>query len=295
MISNTHATVLSTLILGTLGLSGCQSQQTFSSPQAAAAALTSAVQDEDRGEMKKLFGSRAKELRSGDPDQDRADMQVFARRMREQQEIALDGDGRAELLLGPERWPFAVPIVKEGDAWRFDTEAGIDELINRRVGRNELQVIGACQTVIDAQREYFSIDRNGDGVLEYAQRLMSTEGRRDGLYWTAPGGIDPSPIGPVLAAAASRTDDSGHRLPYYGYYFKQLKSDRTGPYADNGRLTRGWAAVAHPAEYGESGVMSFLFGSDGVVYEKDLGERTDDVVKAMEVYDPSDGWKSATN
>lgn len=302
MSNHIQASMLTTaLVLGALGLAGCQSQQTFSSPDAAASALTSAVQEENRGELRKLFGSRGRELRSGDPDQDRADLQVFSRRLGEHREISMVDAERAELLLGSERWPFAVPIVKDGDAWRFDTDAGIEELTNRRIGRNELRVIAACRTVIDGQREYYSQDRNGDGVLEYAQRLMSTEGTRDGLYWPAPGGVDPSPIGPVLAAAASRTDEAGQRLPYYGYLFKPLRQrgpgapGGAGTYAVNGKLTQGWAVLAHPAEYGETGIMSFQFGSDGTVYEKDLGDGTDDAVKHMDAYDPTDGWTPTSN
>lgn len=287
------------LLVGAAWLGGCQSQSTFSKPEDAVTKLASAVEQKDRGEMRELFGSRVSELRSDDPDLDRTDLDVFARRLKEQHQIEMQSDDRAVVLLGQDRWPFAVPIVKEKDAWRFDTDAGIEELNNRRIGRNELQVIGACRTLIDAQREYISMDRNGDGVPEYAQRLMSTEGTHDGLYWPAPGGVDPSPIGPVLAQAATRTDDQGHRIPYYGYLFKALYKSGPGAsggardYKVNGRLTNGWAVIARPAEYDVSGVMSFLLGSDGTVYEKDLGPDTEAIVQKMDAYDPSNGWKPA--
>ncbi|MBL8746372.1 MAG: DUF2950 domain-containing protein [Phycisphaerae bacterium] len=284
------AALASGMFIGLFGLSGCQSQKTFSSPEAAVAALSEAVQEQDRGDLRQLFGSRAHELRSDDPDQDRNDLIIFSRRLKEQREISLEGEDRAVLLLGASRWPFAVPMVKTGGAWRFDTDAGIEELTNRRIGRNELQVIEACRTLIDAQREYISKDHDGDGVFEYASHLMSTEGTHDGLYWPAPGGVDPSPIGPVLAAAATRTDERGRRMPYYGYYFRPLFRGGTGDYMVNGNLTNGWGAVAYPAEYDVTGVMSFLCGSDGVVYQQDFGPETEKKVKALEVHDPSKGW-----
>ncbi len=277
---------------------GCQSQKSFSSPEAAVKALSHAVEDENRGELKQLFGSRMQDLRSGDPAQDRQDRLIFQRRLAARQEVEKDGEDRAVLLVGEERWPFAVPIVKHRGEWRFDTEAGVEEVQNRRIGRNELQIIEACRTVMDAQREYISKDHDGDGVYEYAHRLMSTEGTHDGLYWPTIGGVDPSPIGPALATAATQTDAAGNRMPYYGYLVKPLL--RRGPGAPggaadfkvNGKLTNGWAAIAYPAEYDVTGVMSFLFGSDGTVFEKDLGPATEKDVKGMEAFDPSDGWKA---
>jgi hypothetical protein len=201
---------------------GCQSQRRFATPADAVAALTTAAESGDRADLRDLFGPRVAELRSGDPDQDEVDIASFRRRLSEATEIETTEPDKATLLIGQTRWPFAVPIVREHDMWRFDTDAGIEELDNRRIGRNELRTIAACRTLIAAQNEYRSADRNGDGMPEYASRLMSTEGTKDGLYWPSPGGVDPSPIGPVFAQAAIRTDDAGERMPFNGYNFKGL-------------------------------------------------------------------------
>jgi len=276
------------------GTGGCESQRTFQSPEAAVTSLSEAISAGDRDELRALFGPRAAELRSGDVEQDRQDFASFGRSLESGHVIEPDGEDRATVLVGEERWPFAVPLVNEQGGWRFDTDAGIEELTNRRIGRNELRTIAACRTLIEAQAEYRGVDRDGDGVLEYAQRLMSTPGTRDGLYWPAPGGVDPSPIGPVLAFAAARTDEGGHRLPYNGYFYRLLTAQGSGApggamsYFSGADLTGGWAVIAWPAEYGETGVMSFLAGHGGVVYERDLGP--DSAAVAIAEFDPSAGW-----
>jgi hypothetical protein len=202
------------------------------------------------------------------------------------------------VLIGEDQWPFAVPLVLKGSKWYFDTDAGLEELTNRRIGRNELRTIAACRTLIDAQAEFFERDPDGLGVKHYAPRLMSTEGKKDGLYWPAPGGVDPSPIGPVMASAAARRDEEGERIPFNGYLFKPL--DRQGQsapggamdYRQEGQLTRGWAVLAYPAVYGETGIMSFLCSSHGIVYEQDLGDQTDQIVAEIDAFDPDSPWQN---
>lgn len=291
-----------TLTLAALALaaSGC-AQQTFATPEDAAAALADAVERHDRAELRRIFGPKAAKLRSGDEAQDRADFDRFAGMIRENRTVAPIGDGVAVLEVGDIGWPFAVPLVSEEGKWRFDTEAGIEELEVRRIGRNELLTILVCETVYLAQKEYFEKDRDGDGVKEYAQKMMSSPGQKDGLYWPSPGGAEPSPIGPYLAEAAARKDASGQRPPFHGYLYKGLQ--RQGPSAPggprdflvNGHLTGGWAAIAWPAEYDRTGVMTFIVSHDGVVYEKDCGPQTASAVASIDAFDPGDGWKRFGN
>lgn len=283
-------------VIAAAALSACQSQRDFSSPEDAVAALTTAAERDDKSELRRIFGPDGAELRSDDPEQDRLDVAAFRRALAEAAEIERRGDDSATLLVGEERWPFAVPIVREADRWRFDTEAGIEELDNRRIGRNELRTIAALRTLVDAQAAYFSSDRDGDAVPEYAARLLSSPGTRDGLYWPSPGGVDPSPIGPVLASAATRHDDEGDRIPYNGYRFRLLT--RQGEAAPGGAmdfsspdgLTGGWAAIAWPAEYDVSGVMTFLVSSAGVIYQADLGPDTESATAAITEFAPGEGW-----
>lgn len=278
---------------------GCGSQRTFDSPDAAVSALAKAVESRDRSTLRSMFGPRSAELQSGDPDQDRADLASFGRAIAEHHELERDGPDRATVLVGDDRWPFAVPLVKDGTDWRFDTDAGIEELTNRRIGRNELRTISACRTLIEAQAEYRAADPDHDGAPEYAQRLMSSEGKKDGLYWPSPGGVDPSPIGPVFAEAAIKTGETGERIPFNGYRYRLLTAQGPGApggamdYLSNGRLTGGWAVIAWPAEYDQSGVMTFIASHHGVIYEKDLGPDTATEAAAIAAFDPSDGWAPA--
>jgi len=277
--------------------SGCQSQRTFRSPDEAVTALADAVKQQDKAELRQIFGPQAEELKSGDPDQDHDDAIVFARKLAAGHKIRQDAADRATVLVGDDEWPFAVPLVMKRGVWQFDTDAGLDELTNRRIGRNELLTIAACRTLIDAEAEFFNRDPDGLGMKHYAQRLMSTEGKKDGLYWPAPGGVDPSPIGPVMALATTRRDEKGQRIPFNGYLFKLLdRQAASAPggamdYRQDGQLTRGWAVIAYPAEYGVTGIMSFLASSHGTVYQQDLGDNTDKTVAGTDAMDPSSGWQ----
>ena len=284
---------------------GCQSQpqpppepqRTFASPEDAVRALNLAVKQENKAELRRIFGPQIEQLKSGDPDQDHDDAIVFARRLAAAHKTRMDAPDHATVLIGDDQWPFAVPLTMKDSSWRFDTDAGLDELTNRRIGRNELRTIAACRTLIDAEAEFFDRNPDGLGVKHYAKRLLSTEGKKDGLYWPAPGGVDPSPIGPAMALSATRRDEKGERIPFNGYLFKlvyrQAASAPGGAidFMQDDQLTRGWGVIAYPAEYGETGIMSFLCGSGGEVYQQDLGDDTDKAVDKIEAFDPGAGWK----
>lgn len=285
-----------TIVLSASIVAGCQSQQSFKTPDDAVAALETAVQKENKKDLRELFGTRIDELKTGDAEVDDSDFIIFSRRLEAAHKIEPDGPDRATILIGQEQWPFAVPLVKEKKGWRFDTDAGIEEMTNRYIGRNERLTIDACFTVIDAQAEFFERDPDGCGVKHFAPRIMSTEGKKDGLYWPVTGNEDPSPIGPVFAMAATRKDEKGQRIPFNGYFYRLLTSQGpTAPggamdYMSDGKLTRGWAAIGWPAKYGHTGIMSFMFGSDGTVYEKDLGDDSSMTASEMSAFDPGDGW-----
>lgn len=279
-------------------LTGCtQSQRTFRSPEDAINALADAVQKDDNAELRQIFGPEVEDLKSDDPEQDREDILVFSRRLATAHKIRTDSADHATVLIGQEEWPFAVPLVKKGSGWRFDTDAGLEELTNRRIGRNELLTIAACRTLIDAQKEFYDRDPDGLGYKHYAQRLMSYENMKNGLYWPSPGGVDPSPIGPVMAQAARQVNDAGDRIPFNGYLFKLLSRQTAAApggeldYMQNGELTRGWAVLAYPAEYGVTGITSFLCSSHGEVYQQDLGDDTEEQAGRIYTFDPDPSWK----
>jgi hypothetical protein len=204
--------------------------------------------------------------------------------------------------LGTEDWPFPVPIVKDGTAWRFDAAAGRDEILNRRIGRNELHAIEVCHAVVDAQMEYATVDRTGAGARTYAQKVRSEPGRKDGLYWDDPTGKDESPLGPLVAEATAEgygPAGSGGPRPYHGYVYRILTAQGAKAaggarsYVKDGKMTGGFALVAYPAEYGVSGIMTFIVNQNGIVLQKNLGEKTTEIAQAMTAYDPDDSWDPA--
>ena len=212
------------------------------------------------------------------------------------------GGGKVVLHVGPEDFPFPIPLLPVGISWRFDTKAGKDEILNRRIGRNELDAVQVCLAYVDAQREYYSEDRNADGLREYARRFASTPGKRDGLYWETKPGETPSPVGPFVARARAegyRPGSAGRPTPYHGYYYRILTvqgPDAPGgaySYLAHGRMIGGFALVAFPARYGVSGVMTFIVNHDGIVYERNLGPNTAAIARAMKQFDPGPGWKKA--
>jgi hypothetical protein len=273
-------------------------QKSFDSAQAAADALVNAVKAHDRPAILAILGPGTdKWIGSGDQVADRARGDQFVAAYAEKHAIEPDGDAKATLAVGPDGFPFAFPLVKSSSGWRFDTEAGKDELLARRVGENELAAINVMLAIVDAQHDYASADRNKDGVREYARRFESTAGKHDGLYWPTSAGESPSPLGPLVVKAQSEGYKKGDTpQPYHGYYFKPLvgqgKNAKGGAfdYVIRGHMIGGFGAVAYPARYASSGVMTFIVNHDGVVYQKDLGPNTAKVAAAITRFDPGPGW-----
>lgn len=287
--------VIAVGVLALAVLGGCSSSPgTFETPEAAVAALDEAVSAKSESKLREVLGSRANELRSGDAGQDRADFTAFASKLRQSTRIESVNESESVLLVGDEQWVFPAPLVRGEQGWSFDTDAGIEELTTRRIGANELAIIDACYSFIDAESEYGSRVRDGSGVNQYTARLWSTPGTQDGLYWPTEENEEPSPLGPVMASAVSGNGSDSY--PFYGYFFRSLLQQ--GPsavggamdYSENGRLVKGIAGVAFPAEYGQSGIMTFIFSMDGVVYQRDLGQDTASIARAMDSFDPADGW-----
>lgn len=273
--------------------------EAFSSPRQAADALVAAAGSEDVPALLAIFGPGGSALvNSGDEVRDRSDRAKFAELARERLEIVVSSKDRhmATLQVGEEAWPFPVPLVEKGGKWRFDTRKGLQEVLDRRIGANELDAIEICRGYVEAQKEYALADRNGDGVKQYAQKVISTEGKHDGLVWRNPDGSLGGPIAEEIADAIEQ-GYSEKAKPYHGYHFRILKgqgpSARLGTmdYVIGGKMIGGFALVAWPAEYAVSGVKTFIVAYDGVVYEKDLGPETAAIVSKMERYDPGKGWK----
>ncbi len=277
-------------------------QQVFARPEAAVTALKDAVNAADDSGLRSIFGSGAKDLlSSGDPIQDRRQREVFKTALEQKWTLErVDGSTR-ELIVGDERWPFAIPLVNDSRGWWFNTVAGQEEILARRIGRNELAGIGALRAFVRAQREYASAGRDGKPAGIYAQRIRSQPGKNDGLYWPVESeALPPSPLGEFASAAfAQGYGNSPQELqaPYQGYYFRFLKGQGNAApggaktYLSNGEMTGGFAMIAFPAEYGNSGIMSFLVGPDGVVRERDLGTDTSQVAGAINEFNPEHGWE----
>jgi len=277
-------------------------QKTFKTPEEATKGLMDAVKSNDTKELMAIFGPAAKELiSSGDEVADKTGREQFVKDYEEKSNLEKETDNKVTLVVGNREWPFPIPMVKKGETWVFDTLAGKEELLNRRIGRNELDTIQTCMAYVDAQREYALKDRDSDKVREYAQKFGSTKGTKDGLYWEAKEGEEQSPLG-SLAAEAVREGYKGRKpgdkpSPYHGYYYRILKTQGKNAeggaydYVVNGKMIGGFALVAYPAEYGASGIMTFVVNHDGVVYEKDLGKETGKIAGAMTKYDPDKTWK----
>lgn len=292
------------LLVSTLGCSSSR-QATFATPDSAADALVVAARADSKPELKHIFGDGADSLiGSGDAVADRNAATKFVE-LYDQKHQIVPSDGTPDsmtLVVGNEDWPFPVPIVKETDGkWRFDTDSGLQEILNRRIGRNELDTVQVCLAIVDAQREYAFLDPDGDGVPEYATKFRSDPGKKNGLYWKTEPGQPPSPLG-LLAAEAQAEGYSaagmreGERRPYHGYFYKILESqgpharDGAYDYMVNGKMIGGFAVVAWPADYGNSGIMTFTVNQAGVVYQKDLGEETEKLASSMKSFDPDSTW-----
>jgi Protein of unknown function (DUF2950) len=274
-------------------------QPRFASPDAALAALTSALEREDGDALADLLGPEHRaDLVGGDPAQARQWMDELNALVRQGARLDPNADGSVTVVLGRRDWPMPVPLVQEARGWRFDTEAGLEAIDDRRVGGNELTAIGLLRAYADAQLAYAQADRDGDRVLEYAQKIVSTPGQRDGLYWEATGDAELSPLGPLVAEADAYAKEYHQRgEPYHGYYFKVLTRQGANPpggaydYVINGNMIAGFAMVAWPADYGHTGVMTFAVSHQGTVYETDLGDDTETLAPRIAAYDPGQGWE----
>jgi hypothetical protein len=279
-------------------------RQVFSSPEEARQSLIAAVQAKDHQLLKAIFGPVTAELEPGDPVEQAAEFDHFSRHIQERADLIREGEARAILVIGAEKWPFPIPIVKKGDRWLFDTEAGREEILNLRIGHNELLAINVCRAYVEAQREYYNMpEPDGDQVPKYAQHMKSTPGKRDGLYWPTAVGEQESPLGPLVAKAREegylqkrKTGESGPR-PFHGYYFHILKGQgKSAPggkfsYVINGNMVAGHALVAYPVRWGISGVMTFIVNQRGRVYQKNLGPKTTDIARKMKGFNPDQTWK----
>ncbi len=302
-------------------------QRSFASPDEAMQALADAAKNKDRAALGSLFGPEYQKLLSGDPVQDNNELDHFAAAIGQSAKLRKTGDSRAAVTIGPDNWPFPIPIVKSaqsqtGDQWRFDTAAGMEEILNRRIGENELSAISTCRAYTLAQWEYFTEgDHDNDGVAEYAQKFISTPGQKDGLFWETAEGEKPSPMGALVAAARAEGYAAGRRdtatvkaasattsattstnalprSPYHGYYFRILK--RQGQHAPggkynyviNGNMIAGYALIAFPEKWGSSGIMTFIVNQQGRVYQRNFGSNTLKIANAITEYDPDPGgWK----
>jgi hypothetical protein len=277
------------------------SQKTFESPAQAVEAMYSAAKKNDTDELILIFGPEAKDLlASGDPVADKLDRERALSKYEEMHRLVIEPDKSTRLYIGAENWPFPIPLVQKNGRWLFDTDAGKQEVLFRRIGRNEYATIDILGALVAAQKEYASMPRDGDSK-QYAQKLLSDEGKHNGLFWKAAEGELPSPIGPLVAAASAEgyTKAKVGPTPFHGYIYRIIGSqgkDAPGgamSYMSNGRLTRGFAIVAYPAKYRNSGVMTFIVNQDGKVYQKDLGPRTEAIAAAMTQYNPDKTWTLA--
>jgi hypothetical protein len=281
-------------------------EKTFTNADAAVAALIAAVNTHDIAALQNIFGPELADITPSEPAQTEEELKQFAAKLNESHQLTKESETRSELEVGNDQWPFPVPLLKTEAGWFFDTDAGKEEIIDRRIGRNELGALECVRAYVEAQREYASRDRDGDGVLEYAQKIQSSPGMKDGLYWPEDLDGDLSPIGPLIAEAQSKgyltnADGSTGPQPYRGYYFRILTSQ--GPsapggkygYIINGNMIGGFALVAYPAEYGESGIMTFIVNQQGRVYQKNLGPDTTKLAAKMTAYDPDNTWRLSSD
>jgi hypothetical protein len=279
-------------------------QKHFATPDLAVEAIIAASRDNSEPRLLAILGPDGGELiHSGDAVADRRGRQDFVTGYDQAHRIELKGQDTAELTVGKEEWPLPIPLAREQDGWRFDTAAGKEEILNRRIGRNELKVIQVCREYVSAQREYASLKIGGQSA--FAQKFTSVRGQQDGLYWPAKAGDPQSPLGPLVAEArasgyTARADSGSHRRsnPFHGYYFRILiaqGADAPGgakSYLVGSRMTKGFALIAYPARFGDSGVMTFIVNQNGIVFEKNLGPHTERLAPQITGYDPDPSWRA---
>jgi len=282
--------------------SQAQKPKEFPSPQAASDSLVEALRAEDPARLKQILGPGADDiLSSGDSAADRSDVARFLSLYDTKHRVEPGQDDVSTLVLGPDDWPFPVPIVKSGGGYVFDTDTGKEEILNRRIGRNELDAQQVCLAIADAQREYVRLNPTGATLPEYARKCVSDAGTKDGLYWPTTEGEPDSPLGPLVASATAEGyvatgGPTGGMRPYHGYQYRLLTSQGSHAnggafdYVVDGRLIGGFAVVAYPAQYGNSGIMTFITNHEGIVYQRDLGSDTAKAAGSMTEFDPGSGW-----
>jgi hypothetical protein len=302
-----HCADLSTLGAAAILLAAClparsmgqqHGQKTFSTPEEASNAFITAAQNNDEKALLEILGPDGKQIvSSGDETEDAENRANIVKKYQEMHRLVKEPDGSVVLYIGAKNWPTPIPLVNKGNSWYFNTDAGKKEILFRRIGRNEMSTIRVCQELVGAQKEYYSVQHT-----EYAQKIFSDEGQHNGLYWKAADGELQSPIGPLVASAVAEgyvKSRDGAPIPYRGYYYHILtRQGKNAPggakgYIVNGKMTDGFAFVAYPAEYRSSGVMTFIVGVDGVVYQKDLGKKTEVLAKSMKEYNPDSSWQKA--
>ena len=294
-------TLFIALVVSDLSLAKNMNQLTFASPEEAVGAMVKALNSNDLKALEAIFGPGSRDLlTSGDPVADQSGRERFLKLYGERSRLEQTAD-EVVLSIGNEDWPFPIPLVKKDGLWGFDTEEGREEILARRIGRNELDAIQVCLAYVDAQREYALKDRDADGLLQYAQKFRSDKGMKNGLYWDVKEDEKQSPLGPLFAAAQEKgysgKSGGGQPVPYYGYYYRILKGQgKNAPggaydYMVKGKMIGGFALVAYPAKYASSGIMTFIVNQDGVVYQKDLGRNTEKAVQAIKLFNPDSTWK----
>jgi hypothetical protein len=275
-------------------------ERMFRSPASAAAALVDAARSDNLNEMTAVLGPGGEDIvSSGDPVADNNGREDFTKRYDQMHRLSYDDQGRVILYVGADNWPFPIPIEKKGDLWVFDTLEGKHELKYRRIGRNELFTINVLQELADAQQDYAALQKQSSGEGRFAEKILSDPDKKNGLYWPTSGAEPESPIGPLIAGASAegyKRDPSGRPAPFHGYYYKVLTgqgSDAPGgaqKYVVDGKMTRGFAFLAYPAEYRDSGVMTFMIDKEGVIVEKDLGPGTEKIAPTIASFNPDSTW-----
>lgn len=292
--------LMAALCVGALFASPAMAQNSYPTAEAAAAALAEAMKTPGDDALLAVLGKSAKPLvASGDPVADRNLREKFLAEYTAAHSLKETAPGRSELVIGKNEWPLPLPLVQNKSGWRFNVAAGKEEILNRRIGANELSTIQAIQAMADAQHEYAGQDRDGDGVRSYARRIKSTPGRQDGLYWKPAAGEAPSPLGELAAQAVGKGykgESTETPQPFYGYYYRILEAQgKSAPggaysYLAGDRMIGGFAILAYPAKYGVSGVMSFIINQDGAVYQKNLGGKTAEIAVKQKKFDPDSSW-----
>jgi hypothetical protein len=292
--------LLTTAALFCTAASATLAQQAFKTPDEAASALVGAAKSDDMKALVTVLGPDGEDiLSSGDEVADAATRQKFVAAYDAKHQITMEGDNKAILVIGQDDFPLPIPLVRKNGMWRFDSAAGREEIVYRRIGENELDAIQASLAYVDAQNDYAEKDRTGAGVNTYAQRIVSQPGKKDGLYWPTSPGEEESPLGDLVAQATTQgyRVGGGGRTPFHGYYFKVLtKQGPAAPggeldYVVRGKMIGGFGLVAYPAEYRNSGVMTFIVNHAGTVFQKDLGPRTSELAGRMTAFNPDRTWK----